>query len=100
MERVYGENLEQMYQDHNVLITKILSEEEDLIEKHKEHVNEIINCEKQEMQLITEVDKSGSDVEEYVQNLDKLLMDKLRKIIDLRKSLMEFNCHLQMEKQL
>ena len=66
MERVYGENLDQMYSDHNVLINKILNEEEDLIEKHKQHVNEIINVEKQEMQLIAEVDKSGSDVEEYV----------------------------------
>jgi hypothetical protein len=100
MERVYGDNLDQMYSDHNVLITKILSEEEDLIEKHKEHVNEIINVEKQEMQLIADVDRSGSDVEEYVQNLDKLLLDKLGKILELRKNLMSFNCHLQMEKQL
>lgn len=49
MERVYGENLDQMYSDHNILINKILNEEEDLIEKHKQHVNEIINVEKQEM---------------------------------------------------
>jgi hypothetical protein len=48
----------------------ILSEEEDLIEMHKQHVDEIINCEKSEMQLISEVDKSGSDVEIYVNNLD------------------------------
>ena len=35
MERVYGDNLDQMYSDHNILINKILNEEEDLIEKHK-----------------------------------------------------------------
>jgi hypothetical protein len=46
MERVYGDNLDQMYSDHNVLINKILNEEEELIEKHKQHVNEIINVEK------------------------------------------------------
>lgn len=100
MERVYGDNLEQMFTDHNTLISKILNEEEHLIEKHKVHVNEIINCEKYEMQLISEVDKSGSDVEEYVANLDKLLMQKMSKIIDLRKNLLSFNCHLQLEKQL
>ena len=33
-----------------------MNEEEDLIEKHKQHVNEIINVEKQEMQLIAEVE--------------------------------------------
>ena len=100
MEGVYGDDLDQIYSDHNILINKILNEEEDLIEKHKQHVNEIINVEKQEMQLIAEVDKSGSDVEEYVQNLDKLLMDKMQKIMDLRKNLISFNCHLQMEKNL
>ena len=52
------------------------------------------------MQLIADVDKSGSDVEEYVQNLDKLLLEKMNKIMALRKGLMSFNCHLQMEKNL
>jgi hypothetical protein len=46
------------------------------------------------MSLIAEVDKSGSDVEEYVQNLDKLLLEKMNKIIQLRRGLMSFNCHL------
>ena len=49
MEGVYGDDLDQIYSDHNILINKILNEEEDLIEKHKQHVNEIINVEKQEM---------------------------------------------------
>ena len=66
MEHNYGPNLEQMYQDHNKLIGMILSEEEDLIECHKQHVNEIINIEKEEMSLISDVDKSGSDVEKYI----------------------------------
>ena len=100
MERAYGDNLDQMFTDHNTLISKILNEEEHLIENHKVHVNEIINCEKYEMQLISEVDKSGSDVEEYVNNLDKLLLQKMSKIMDLRKNLLTFNCQLQLEKQL
>lgn len=74
MEHNYGVNLEQMYQDHNKLIGMILSEEEDLIECHKQHVNEIINIEKDEMSLISEVDKSGSDVEKYIQSLDQMLV--------------------------
>jgi hypothetical protein len=49
MEAQYGQNLEQIYTDHNKLIGMILSEEEDLIELHKQHVDEIINCEKNEM---------------------------------------------------
>jgi kinesin family protein 2/24 len=63
-----------MFQDHNKLIGMILTEEEDLIENHKQHVNEIINIEKDEMNLISEVDKSGSDVESYIEKLDSMLL--------------------------
>ena len=52
------------------------------------------------MNLISEVDKSGSDVEEYVQQLDKLLNKKMLMISNMRKKLMDFNAHLQMEKTL
>lgn len=83
-----------MYQDHNKLIGMILTEEEDLIDMHKQHVDEIINCEKTEMQLISEVDKSGSDVEEYVKQLDKLLLKKMSMICNMRKKLVDFNAHL------
>ena len=100
MEFQYGQNLETMYQDHNKLIGMILSEEEDLIECHKQHVNEIINIEKDEMNLISEVDKSGSDVEKYIKSLDTMLSNKQNMIGQLRKKLLSFNSHLQMEKSL
>ena len=52
------------------------------------------------MQLIAEVDKSGSDVEIYVNNLDQLLLKKMQMIATLRKKVFDFNSHLQLEKQL
>ena len=78
----------------------ILSEEEDLIEYHKQHVNEIINIAKEEMTLISDVDKSGSDVEGYLNSLDKILLNKVQMISNLRKKLFAFNAHIQMEKGL
>ena len=78
----------------------ILTEEEDLIELHKQHVDEIINVEKTEMALISEVDKRGSDIEEYVNNLDQMLLKKMHMIASVRKKLVDFNAHLQMEKML
>lgn len=78
----------------------ILSEEEDLIEMHKTHVDEIINVEKTEMALISEVDKSGSDIEEYVSKLDQMLLKKLNMIAAIRKKVIDFHAHLQMEKKL
>jgi len=72
----------------------ILTEEEDLIEMHKQHVDEVINVEKSEMALISEVDKSGSDIEEYVNNLDAMLLKKMMMIAAVRKKLVDFNAHL------
>ena len=80
-----------MFQDHNKLIGIILTQEEDLIENHKQHVNEIINIEKDEMNLISEVDKSGSDVESYIAKLDTMLLQKTQMIFQLRKKLLIFN---------
>lgn len=78
----------------------ILTEEEDLIEMHKQHVDEVINVEKTEMGLISDVDKSGSDIEHYVRELDKLLLKKMSMIQNVRRKLVDFNSHLQMEKML
>ena len=90
----YGANLDKIYDDHNQIIGTILEQEEGLIERHKQHVNDIINIEKEEMQLIQDVDKTGSDVEEYINRLDKFLLTKLEKIVNLRKDLFMFNSHL------
>ena len=63
-------------------------------------MDEVINVEKTEMALISEVDKSGSDIEEYVNNLDAMLLKKMMMIAAVRKKLVDFNAHLQLEKQL
>jgi kinesin family protein 2/24 len=52
---------------------------------------------KQEMVLLNEVDKPGSDVEEYVNSLDKLLLKKIEVIQGMRKNLIDFHTHLKTE---
>lgn len=94
IETQYGFNLDQIYADHNQLIGMILTEEEDLIEMHKQHVDDVINAEKTEMQLISEVEKSGSDIEDYVRNFDQMLVKKLNMISAVRRKLADFNAHL------
>ena len=39
------------------------------------------------MHLLNEVDKPGSDIDNYVTSLDKLLVDKMNKISEIRKKL-------------
>ncbi len=49
------------------------------------------------MTLLNEVDKPGSDVDQYIQNLDKLLMTKIDMIHQIRQQLVEFNKNIKTE---
>jgi len=53
--------------DHEKLIEQILEDEEQLIFKHNSSCKETIQIVEKEMQILKEVDKPGSDVENYVQ---------------------------------
>jgi hypothetical protein len=52
------------------------------------------------MNLIHDVDKPGSDIEYYVNNLDKILADKAEKINGLRNRLKKFHIMLKDEETL
>jgi len=52
---------------------------------------------KQEMQLLQDVDKPGSDIDTYVTNLDSLLALKMSAIAELRTKLGTFKEHLNQE---
>ena len=52
------------------------------------------------MNLINEVDKPGSDIENYVINLDKVFFEKVKKINDIRQRLKKFRIMLKDEEAL
>ena len=52
------------------------------------------------MNLINEVDKPGSDIENYVVNLDKVFLEKVKKINDIRQRLKKFRIMLKDEEAL
>lgn len=51
-----------------------------MINGHRRHIDDVVDLVKQEMVLLNEVDKPGSDVEEYVNNLDAILLQKMEMI--------------------
>ena len=59
-----------------------------------------MNAVKDEMTLLNEVDKAGSDVERFVVDLDKILAKKMKMIADLRSKLSNFYVHLKTEEQM
>lgn len=52
------------------------------------------------MKLLKDVDKPGSDVENYVEQLDSILVKKINKMHELRKSLLEFYKNIKTEQVL
>jgi kinesin family protein 2/24 len=44
-----------------------------MITGHRRHIDDVVDLVKQEMTLLNEVDKPGSEVEKYVESLDQLL---------------------------
>lgn len=45
-----------------------------------------------------EVDKPGSDIDEYISNLDRILAEKLKSITNLQNKIAEFKSNLEEEK--
>lgn len=78
----------------------ILEEEEELIGSHRQHIDDVVDLVKQEMMILHDVDKPGSDIEEYVHSLDSILLHKMELIGLVRQRLIDFYTHLKMEENL
>ena len=48
-----------------------------MIHSHRGHIDEVVGIVKEEMTLLNEVDKPGSDVEVYAKGLDRILLNKM-----------------------
>jgi len=94
------EDLLMLNQRHQQLINLILSEEEEVISTHRQHIDDMVDCVKQEMVLLSEVEKPASDIDEYVNNLDAILAHKADMINMLRTRMHKFREHLREEEAL
>ena len=100
LEKKYGQDVDTLCNDHETLIEQILEEEEKLIHSHRGHIDEVVGIVKEEMTLLNEVDKPGSDVEVYARGLDRILLKKIQIISDLREKLLNFYSHLKTEEHM
>ena len=85
---------------HGDLINTILKEEDNFINQHKNHIDQMVESIKDEMNFLHEVDKPGSNIEEYTNNLDKLFLKEIETITNLRKRLNKFRIMLKDESAL
>lgn len=93
----YAENVEQLGEDHEKIIEQILEEEEQLIFKHNTSCKQSIKIVEEEMAILKNVDKPGSDVESYVEQLDKILVRKIEMMVDLRRHCLDFYKNIKTE---
>jgi len=96
----YGSDVDRICNDHERLVEMILEEEEELIGSHRQHIDDVVDLVKQEMMLLHDVDKPGSDIEDYVSSLDSILLHKMELIGVVRQRLIDFYTHLKMEENL
>ena len=100
MEIKSDEDYNKLSQIHEELIDEILKGEDEFIDAHKSHIDNMVEYIKKEMKFIHEVDKPGSDIEEYTNNLDKLLAQEIQTISNLRKKLVKFHIMIKDENAL
>jgi len=93
-------DLQEMSENHERLINLILTEEEELISAHRNHIDHMVGIVKEEMGILHEVDQPGSDVDEYITSLNKMLDDKLSSIRAIQKKLESFTSHLKTEEEM
>jgi kinesin family protein 2/24 len=82
--------LELLKDKHEDLVNKILCEEDELLTSHRKFIDDTVDLVKKEMVLLHDVDKPGSDVEEYINSLDAILCHKQDMVDVLRSRLSNF----------
>jgi kinesin family protein 2/24 len=82
------------------LVTNILEEEDDVVACHRQQIEENMALVQEEMGLLTQVEMPGGSVEQYVSNLDRVLLRKMEMILRLRERLNDFQQRLKEEETL
>ncbi|KAG2427383.1 hypothetical protein HYH02_014603 [Chlamydomonas schloesseri] len=85
---------------HDELMDSILLEEENLVAFHRAKLEEDMETMRQEMALLQEVDKPGSEIDHYVEQMSALLNIKRQGIQELQAKLDTFKAKLREEEAL
>lgn len=89
-----------MVDKHEELISVILAEEEEVVNLHRRHLDEDVENVKREMALLSEVDKPGSDIWNYVRSVSEVLQRKEHLLAVMKEKLEQFKSHLEEEEEL
>ena len=85
---------------HDALINVILGEEDAMIAAHRGHIEKSMEVVKHEMEFLARVDKPGSAVDAYVDELDAVLAERAEDVERLRARVVRFRMLLRQEEEL
>mmetsp|Transcript_9549 Transcript_9549/g.18604 ORF Transcript_9549/g.18604 Transcript_9549/m.18604 type:complete len:505 (-) Transcript_9549:4248-5762(-) len=98
--RAESMSLEKLGEQHEQLVGLILEEEEALVGTHKRMIDSMVDLIKVQMAMLNEIEKPGSDVQQYIRELESILNQKEHQIGALRTKLNTFKQHLSDEEQM
>lgn len=92
-------DFDSLEKQHENYIQLIIQEEEDLMKTHERHINTTIDLVKQEMVLMSEADKIGSNIEDYLNNLELVLDRELTSIREVKDKVSKMKKNLSESKR-
>eukprot|EP00003_Mantamonas_plastica_P011133 TRINITY_DN2072_c0_g1_i3.p1 TRINITY_DN2072_c0_g1~~TRINITY_DN2072_c0_g1_i3.p1 ORF type:complete len:143 (-),score=57.94 TRINITY_DN2072_c0_g1_i3:48-476(-) len=96
----YAKDAAAMERTHQLLVTSILEEHEDLMLVHRQQIDDQMEFIQTEMNLLAVMDQPGSSIEEYINELDTILGAKMKVVRDLQHRLEGFKDKLREEEDL
>ena len=75
----------------------ILEEEEDVINTHRQSLDMLVESVKEQMNMLQDVDQPGSDIQNYVTQLNYILSKNIRAMMSLQRKVEGFDKHLKDE---
>ena len=85
---------------HEIIINRILEQEEEIIECHQQKIDNTMRSVKKEMTLLESFSDPNSNISHYISSMDSLLLEQMQDIIELRKKLGEFQKNVETEKKM
>ena len=90
-------HIDRLQEEHEMLVTMILEEEEDVINTHRTSLDTLVESVKEQMNMLTDVDQPGSDIQNYVTTLKYILSKNIRSMMALQRKVESFDKHLKDE---
>lgn len=97
---IINQQIEKLSNEHEILIQQILEEEDKVVLSHRNHMDIVVESIKRQMFLLNNVEKSGSDIGEYIKDSEKELKDQINNIQKLLSCFANFNSMVNKEAEI